>query len=269
MAMVKCIRDLSDESLTPYRGLVNGSKAVRNAEFFIAETHVVIQNAMDAGCIPLSFLVAEKYIEGRDKELLNRFPDCPVYTAPDLVLEKLTGYSLTRGILCAMSRPRPLAVEDVIRDAGLLVVLENVQDASNIGSIMRSACGLGADAILLDRSCCDPLHRKAVRTSTGSVFRIPWSQLQEEGCSIALRLKNEGWRTLAFALTPDATPLTSALSDSKERLALFLGSEGNGLTKETIQACSQAVIIPMKNHTDSLNVGVAAAIGIWECSEKR
>lgn len=267
--MVIRISDLSEEKLRPYRGLAVASKTETVRPYFIAETHTVIQNAVEAGCVPLSFLVAEKYIEGRDKDILGRFPDCPVYTAPDSILEELTGYSLTRGILCAMSRPAAPAVDTIISSAKLLVVLENVQDASNIGSIMRSACGLGADAVLLDRSCCDPLHRKAVRTSTGSVFTIPWTQSQETGSALAVRLNEAGFKTLALALTPDAVTLSSSLPGPEERVALFFGSEGNGLSGDTIRSCTEKVIIPMKNNTDSLNVGVAAAIAIWECAKNR
>ena len=266
---VKHLLDLSDENLFPFRDLTSRAKGGDPADYFIAETRVVIQNAVQAGCRPISFLVAEKYIAGRDKELLDRFPDCMVYTAPDDVLEELTGYSLTRGILCAMARPPKKSVEELIRASSLLVVLENVQDASNVGAILRSACGLGADAVILDRSCCDPLHRKAVRTSTGAVFKIPWALSDHCGNELAHQLNLEGFRTLAMALTPNAKPISEIFPEKSPKLALFFGSEGNGLKRETITECSDAVIIPMKNGTDSLNVAASAAIAIWECAKGR
>lgn len=268
MPIIKYITDFSDDNLLPYKGLAIKSSPVYG-DYFIAETRIVIQNALEAGCTPLSFLVSEKYIEGRDKDLLQRFSKVPVYTASDEVLKQLTGFRLTRGILSVMSRPEIRSDAELIKRSSLIVVLENVQDASNIGAIIRSACGLGVDGILLDHSCCDPLHRKAVRTSTGSVFRIPWARSEKAGATLADDLTKAGFSTYAFALTSNAIPLQNVHFSLNERIALFFGSEGNGLDIQTIENCMQAVIIPMHNNTDSLNIASAATIAIWECCRNR
>lgn len=258
------IKDLEDIALRPYKSLALLREKHDQSSCFIAETHTVIQNAINAGCIPHSFLVAEKYIAGRDKVILQRFPDVTVYTASDEILEQLTGFPLTRGILSVMTRPTAYTMESIIKHASRIAVLVNVQDASNIGAIMRSACGLGIDAVVLDASCCDPLHRKAIRTSMGAVFKLPWVHSDQSGSALALALHASGFRTLAFALTSNAISLQKESFKVNEPLALFFGSEGNGLDKSTIENCTEAVLIPMANEMDSLNVAAAAAIVFWE-----
>lgn len=267
MPVVKYINDVEDVFLRPYKGLSTRILKADN-NLFIAETHTVIKNAIEAGCVPCSFLVAEKYIDGRDKDLLNMFPETVVYTASDETLKQLTGFSLTRGILSVMQRPKLKTPAELINKASCLLVLENVQDASNIGAILRSACGIGVDAVLLDPSCCDPFHRKAVRTSMGAVFKVPWTYSQIPGYAIASQLDKMGFSTMAFALSPEAIPLQSISFNSKENLALFFGSEGNGLDERTISSCRRKVIIPMKNNMNSLNVAVSVAIALWECAKR-
>ena len=261
------IKDWDDPGLIPYRSLVNNS--LPGISYFIAETHTVIQNAIESGCVPLSFLAAEKYIYGRDKDILELFPDVTVYTAPEAELEKLTGYKLTRGILSAMERPASRSESDLIISAERLVVLENVQDASNVGAIMRSACGLGMDGIILDRSCCDPLHRKAVRTSMGAVFRIPWIKSELAGHELSDVLNRNGFMTIALTLSPEAIPIQKVFESAPAKCALFLGNEGNGLNRETVTNCQNAAIIPMMNNMDSLNVAAAAAIVFWASNQSR
>lgn len=259
---IKYIYDLSSNELLPYKGLKkhNCSRA-----FFIAETHTVIENAIEAGCIPSSFLVAEKYLKGRDKTLLEKFPDTIIYTSSDEVLAELTGYSLTRGILCAMTRPVMPDMNQLINKANRLAVLVNVQDPTNIGAIVRSACCLGIDAILFDSSCCDPLHRKSIRTSMGSIFKIPWVQAETSGEELAHCLRQKGIKTLALALDPSAVALNAI--DTNTPVAVFFGSEGDGLDSRTKESCDNTVIIPMSNKMDSLNVAAAAAIVFWELAK--
>lgn len=267
MRLIKVNDDFSDKGLAPYLHLKAKNKEPGNEQCFIVETHTVIQNAIEAGCVPRSFLVAEKHIYGRDRELLARFPEATVYTAEDSILEKLTGFELTRGILACMTRPQKLFSEEQLDTVSKIIVLENVLDASNIGSILRSACGLGIDAVLLDASCCDPLHRKAIRTSMGGVFKVPWLQLKKPGAAIAEELNSRGFQTLAFALDFDAVPLQRSIANVKKPFALFFGNEGKGLDACTVRQCKEKVIIPMQNAFDSLNVSVAVSIALWECSK--
>lgn len=271
MPIIKYIDDISDECVSEYRNLKEKrSKSQIGSAIFIAETRTVILNAIQSGCQPISFLMAEKYINGRDKELLGLFPQATVYTAPDAVLEKLIGYSLTRGILSAMTWSCPYDENALINNSSRLAILENVQDASNIGAILRSASGLGIDAVILDTSCCSPLHRKAIRTSMGAVFKVPWVQSDKPGWMLAEILKENKYRTLAFALSDNAVSLRNVfLSTCNERIALFFGSEGNGLDPRTIEACNQIVKIPMANDLDSLNVAATAAIAFWESNKSQ
>ena len=235
---------------------------------FIAESPAVIEAALAAGCRPRSFLMEQRQTEGKAKPLLAQCPDVPVYTAPRTVLEGLTGFALTRGILCAMERPAPCTAEEVCRGAHRIAVLEDIVDAENVGAIFRSAAALGVDAVLVTPSCIDPLTRRVLRVSMGSVFRVPWAVIgnrqadwRADGVN---RLKALGFTTAALALRPDSLPLDDERLSHTERLALLLGTEGTGLCEETLRACDHSVIIPMAHGVDSLNVGAAAAVAFWQ-----
>ncbi len=258
------INDLDSPALAPYFKLTEAQlRNKRNpAEgIFIAESHKVIGHALDAGCVPLSFLMERRQIEGVSGTLLDRCPDTPVYTADRETLAKLTGYELTRGCLCAMRRPEPKSLEDVVRNARRVAVLDGIADAANVGAILRSAAALHMDAILLSPTCCDPLHRRAVRVSMGTVFQIPWARLDKNWPE---QLRSLGIRTAALALTDRSVSVDDPRLAAEERLALVLGSEGDGLSPAVIEACDYTVKIPMSHGVDSLNVAAAAAVAFWE-----
>lgn len=267
MPILKYISNIDAEDLLPYKGLTLKESKIDSVSTIIVETGTVIHNAIKSGYVPQSFLVKEKYVNGKYKALLDQFPDAIVYTAPDELLHKLTGFPLTRGILSAMACPERISEDDLIRRSSRLLILENIQDASNIGSIMRSACSLGIGGVLLDSSCCNPFHRKSIRTSMGAVFQIPWAVSKRVGYELASFLNEAGFRTMAFAISPQAIPLQKAIKNAHGALALFFGSEGNGLDQRTIQSCRDIVMIPMQNDFDSLNVSVAVSIALWECSK--
>lgn len=235
---------------------------------FIAESVKVIATALDAGCTPLSFLMERRQIEGPAAPLLARCPGVPVYTADRALLAGLTGYALTRGVLCAMRRPAPRRAEDLCAGARRVAVLENIVDSTNIGAIFRSAAALGMDAVLLSPGCCDPLCRRAVRVSMGTVFQVPWARLGQSAADWpgpALdRLHALGFTTAAMALDPRARAVDDPALRGAQKLAVVLGTEGDGLQKETIARCAAAVMIPMRHGVDSLNVGAAAAVAFWE-----
>ena len=257
---------------------------------FIAESPKVINVALDAGMKPVSLLCERKHIEGDAREIIARCPaDMPVYTGSRELLAQLTGYTLTRGVLCAMRRPVPLSPEEVCKDARRIVVLHGVCDTTNVGAIFRSAAALGIDAVLLTRDSCDPLNRRAVRVSMGSVFLVPWtwledpprpslkgretSQSQKTENSLPLRegwggsvrrLKMMGFTTAAMALRKDNISIDDPKLKATDRLALILGTEGDGLPEAVIDAADCVVKIPMHHGVDSLNVGNAAAIAFWE-----
>ena len=258
------ITDLSHPALEPYFKLIEAQlRNKRNpAEgIFIAESHKVIGHALDAGCEPLSFLMERRQIEGISGTLLSRCPDTPVYTANRETLARLTGYELTRGCLCAMRRPEARTVEDVTGNARRVAVLDGIADAANVGAILRSAAALHMDAILLSPTCCDPLHRRAVRVSMGTVFQIPWAPLDKNWPE---QLNSLGIKTAALALTDRSVSVDDPMLASEERLALVLGSEGDGLSDTVIEACDYTVKIPMSHGVDSLNVAAAAAVAFWE-----
>ena len=231
---------------------------------FIAESPKVIRLALDAGFVPVSFLMEEKHIAGDAKDLLARCPDAPVYTGARAMLESLTGYPLTRGVLCAMRRKPLPAPETILEHAERVAVLEGVADATNLGAIVRSAAALNVDAILFSPTCCDPLNRRAVRVSMGTVFQVPWTFLSDwpEG-GLSLLLTN-GFKSAAMALVDDSVSLADPRLKDCEKLAIVLGTEGDGLSKDTIAACDFAVKIPMAHGVDSLNVAAAAAVAFWE-----
>ena len=258
------IQDVNHPALAPYFKLTEAQ--LRNKRnpgdgIFIAESHKVIGHALDSGCMPLSFLMERRQIEGVSGTLLERCPDTPVYTADREVLASLTGYELTRGCLCAMRRPAPVPVEDVVRSARRVAVLDGIADAANVGAILRSAAALHMDAILLSPTCCDPLHRRAVRVSMGTVFQIPWARLEKDWPQ---QLRNLGIKTAALALTDRSVSVDDPVLASEERLALVLGSEGDGLSDAVIASCDYTVKIPMSHGVDSLNVAAAAAVAFWE-----
>lgn len=238
---------------------------------FIAESPKVIERALDAGCIPVSFLMEKKHVETQAREILERCGEIPVYAAEFEVLTRLTGFQLTRGMLCAMYRPKLPAVEEVCAHATRIAILENVVNPTNIGAIFRSAAALNMDAVLLTAACSNPLYRRAIRVSMGTVFQIPWTFLgekrlgEEENLS---RLKAMGFKTAAFALRDDSVSIDDEVLRKEEKLAIVLGTEGEGLETETIKACDYTVRIPMAHGVDSLNVAAASAVAFWELGKR-
>lgn len=227
---------------------------------FIAESPKVIHVALDAGYKPLSLLCEEKHIQGDAASLIDRCGDIPVYTGSRKLLAALTGYTLTRGVLCAMKRPAPKSVGEVCRGASRVVVIDGVVDSTNIGAIFRAAAALGIDGVLLTPTSCDPLNRRAVRVSMGSVFLVPWTWMDAPIPS----LHQYGLRTAAMALSDDSVPLDNPALMAEPRLAIIMGTEGDGLAKETIAEADYVVRIPMSHHVDSLNVAAAAAVAFWQ-----
>lgn len=231
---------------------------------FIAESPKVIRVALDAGHVPVALLCERRHLTGDAADILARVGDIPVYTGERDLLARLTGYTLTRGVLCAVRRPVPPAVDDVCREACRVVVIHGVVDATNIGAIFRSAAALGIDAVLLTTDSCDPLNRRAVRVSMGSVFLVPWTWVEQPlAC-----LHGLGFRTAAMALTGRSIPLDAPVLKEEPRLALVMGTEGDGLPRETIAGADYVVRIPMAHGVDSLNVAAASAVAFWELRKK-
>lgn len=235
---------------------------------FIAESPRVIERALDAGYIPVSFLLERKHIDGEAKNMIARCEGIPVYTADFEVLTQLTGFRLTRGALCAMQRPALLDLRTVCAGARRIAVLENVMNPTNVGAIFRNAAALNLDAVILTPACSNPLYRRAVRVSMGTVFQIPWTffdrELPDQPPADVGVLKELGFVTVAMALEADSLSVTDPRLKSAEKLAIVLGNEGDGLAAETIHACDYTVRIPMKHGVDSLNVAAASAIAFWE-----
>lgn len=227
---------------------------------FIAESPKVIRVALDAGYEPLALLCERKHIDGDAADIISRCSGIPVYTGSRDLLAELTGYVLTRGVLCAMRRPQPKNIADVCRGARRVVVINGVVDTTNIGAIFRSAAALGIDAVLLTRNSCDPLNRRAVRVSMGSVFLVPWTWLDGPLAS----LNDLGFRTAAMALTDDSVSIDAPQLASEPRLAIVMGTEGDGLPREVIEEADYVVRIPMAHGVDSLNVAAASAVAFWE-----
>ena len=271
MADIREITDLSAPELDVFARLTEAQLRNRlepEKGVFIAESPKVIIRALDAGFAPVSFLMERRHITGDAAELLARWPDTPVYTAERAVLSSLTGYELTRGVLCAMRRPRLPEAETLLSEARRVAVLENIVDSTNIGAIFRSAAALGIDAILLTPSCCDPLCRRAVRVSMGTVFQVPWTYLgstaaqwPEKGLQ---RLRAQGFRSAAMALTDRSVSIDDENVMREPRLAIVLGTEGDGLLPQTIAQCDYTVRIPMSHGVDSLNVAAASAVAFWQ-----
>lgn len=239
---------------------------------FIAESPLVIGRALDAGCAPVSFLMESRHVEGKARELLARCPaHIPVYAAPLEVLEQLTGFKLTRGMLCAMRRPALPSLEAVCTGARRVAVLENVMNPTNIGAIFRSAAALNMDAVLLTAAGSDPLYRRAVRVSMGTVFQIPWTYFPENApwpeTGMAL-LRSMGFKTAAMALRDDSLTIDDARLLAEEKLAVVLGTEGDGLAGATIASCDYTVRIPMTHGVDSLNVAAASAVAFYQLGKR-
>ena len=239
---------------------------------FIAESPKVIERALDAGCQPVSLLMERKHIEGQAKEVIERCGDIPVYTSDLDILTKLTGFQLTRGVLCAMRRPQLKSVEETVKDARRIVILENVMNPTNVGAIFRSAAALGMDAVLLTPGCSNPLYRRAARVSMGTVFQIPWTFIGSEmadwpGPGME-KLRQLGFKTAAMALRSDSISIDDPVLLEEEKLAIVLGSEGDGLTNDTIADCDYTVCIPMSHGVDSLNVAAASAVAFWQLRVK-
>ncbi len=234
---------------------------------FIAESPRVIERALDAGCIPLSFLAEKKHVETEAKELIERCGEVPVYVAEFDVLTQITGYKLTRGMLCAMRRPPLRTPAEVCTGARRIAILENVVNPTNVGAIFRSAAALNMDAVLLTPDCSDPLYRRAIRVSMGTVFQIPWAFLDEQmqwpEDGIAF-LREQGFKNVAMALRNDTVNIDDPVLQKEEKLAIILGTEGEGLLTETIDGCDYTVKIPMSHGVDSLNVAAASAVAFWE-----
>lgn len=227
---------------------------------FIAESPKVIRVALDAGYQPLALLCEQKHIAGDAADIILRAGDIPIYTGSRELLARLTGYTLTRGVLCAMRRPAPRTAEDICRDARRVAVIHGVVDTTNIGAIFRSAAALGIDAILLSPDSCDPLNRRAVRVSMGSVFLVPWTWLPRPVAS----LREMGFRTAALALTDRSVPIDYPELKDIPRLAIIMGTEGDGLPAEVLSESDYVVRIPMWHGVDSLNVAAASAVAFWE-----
>lgn len=239
---------------------------------FIAESPNVIERALNSGCKPYSILVESSQLNKDAAKIISRCGDIPVYTAPLEVLTRLTGFQLTRGLLCAMYRPALPSVEEICKNARRIAVLENVMNPTNVGAIFRSAAALGMDAVLLTSGCSDPLYRRASRVSMGTVFQIPWTYFDKKEFSTdieissnnyVMKLKQLGFTTAAMALKEDSTPVDNPVLKTYDKLAVILGTEGEGLCEETIDACDYTVMIPMAHGVDSLNVAAASAVAFW------
>ena len=271
MAQIIEITDFSAPELDAFARLTEAQLRNRlepEKGIFIAESPKVITRALKAGYEPLALLTERKHLGGQAKELVASLGDVPVYTADDDLLENLTGYALTRGVLCAMRR-RPLpTVEELCRDAKRIAVLESIVDATNVGAIFRSAAALGIDAVLVTPTCCDPLYRRAARVSMGTVFQVPWTRIGETAADWPEqgmeRLRAMGFRTAAMALSDDSVSVEHPALQQVEKLAIVLGTEGDGLCADTIADCDYVVRIPMREGVDSLNVAAASAVAFWE-----
>lgn len=271
MAKIVEITDISAPELDVYARLTQAQLRNRlepEKGIFIAESPKVINLALNAGCTPLSLLMERKHIAGDGAEIIEKCPEIPVYTADREILSKLTGYELTRGVLCAMRRPVPLSPAQVCENAKRIAVLEGIVDSTNIGAIFRSAAALGMDGILLTKTCCDPLLRRAVRVSMGTVFQIPWAYLTGDSADWQVYLKQLGFKTAAMALNKNAVPIDDPTLCAEEKLAIVLGTEGDGLATQTIENCDYNVIIPMYHNVDSLNVAAASAVAFWQLRKR-
>lgn len=273
MAHIIEITDFSASALDIYARLTENQLLNRHEPekgMFIAESPKVIGRALDAGCKPISLLLERRHIAGQAREIIARCQDVPVYTADFDVLTQLTGFQLTRGVLCAMLRPPLPTVQEVCEGARRVVVLENVMNPTNVGAIFRSAAALGMDGVLLTPSSSNPLYRRAIRVSMGTVFQIPWTFLDTgqdtegwPGPGMAL-IRDLGFKTVAMALSDHAVTIEDPRLRQEEKLAIIMGTEGDGLSEETIAGCDYTARIPMAHGVDSLNVASASAVAFWQ-----
>ena len=269
------ITDFHAPELDPYARLTQNQLRNRlepEKGIFIAESPKVIDRALDAGYKPVSLLMERKQITGPAAGILSRCDDAPVYTADREMLAELTGFELTRGVLCAFHRPAPRPVEELCKNARRVAVLEGIVDSTNVGAIFRSAAALNMDAVLINPSCCDPLCRRAVRVSMGTVFQVPWGQLgeapadwPEKGMDI---LHSLGFKTAAMALSDRSVSIDDEQLAKEPKLAIVLGTEGDGLAAGTIASCDYTVKIPMSHGVDSLNVAAASAVAFWQLGKQ-
>ena len=269
------ITDFNAPELDPYARLTQNQLRNRlepEKGIFIAERPKVIDRALDAGYEPVSLLMERRQITGPAAGILSRCGDAPVYTADRELLAALTGFELTRGVLCAFRRPAPRPVEELCRDARRVAVLEGIVDSTNVGAIFRSAAALNMDAVLISPSCCDPLCRRAVRVSMGTVFQVPWGQLgdspadwPEKGMDVLHAL---GFKTAAMALSDRSVSIDDEQLAREPKLAIVLGTEGDGLAASTIASCDYTVKIPMSHGVDSLNVAAASAVAFWQLGKQ-
>lgn len=256
------IESLNDPRIAPFHKLTEAQLRNRlcpGQALFIAESPKVIRVALDAGYEPTALLCERRHLEGDAADIIERCPDLEVYTGSRELLAAITGYTLTRGVLCAMRRPAAPRLEDVVEDAKRIVVIDSVTDTTNIGAIFRSAAALGIDGVLLTPTSCDPLNRRSVRVSMGSVFLIPWTWVDDIN-----ELKSLGFKTVAMALTDKSVPIDDARLNSEPRLAIIMGTEGDGLASEVIADADYTARIPMARGVDSLNVAAAAALAFWQ-----
>ena len=269
------ITDFHAPEMDPYARLTQNQLRNRlepEKGIFIAESPKVIDRALDAGYKPVSLLMERKQITGPAAGILSRCGDAPVYTADREMLAELTGFELTRGVLCAFRRPAPRPVEELCKNARRVAVLEGIVDSTNVGAIFRSAAALNMDAVLINPSCCDPLCRRAVRVSMGTVFQVPWGQLgetpadwPEKGMDI---LHSLGFKTAAMALSDRSVSIDDEQLAKEPKLAIVLGTEGDGLAADTIASCDYTVKIPMSHGVDSLNVAAASAVAFWQLGKQ-
>ena len=271
MAHIIPITDANDPRLDVFARLTEAqlrNKLEPEKGVFIAESPKVIALALDAGYTPLALLMEERQLEGPARDLLPRCEPAPVYTGARDVLASLTGYALTRGVLCAFRRPALPTVEDVCAGARRVAVLEGIVDTTNVGAIFRSAAALHMDGVLVTPTCCDPLHRRAVRVSMGTVFQIPWTYIGARSADWPqpglARLRALGFQTAAMALSLEALSIEDSRLVSAEKLAIVLGTEGDGLSPRTVAHCDYTVCIPMARGVDSLNVAAASAVAFWQ-----
>lgn len=259
------ISSIHDERIAMFASMTEAELRNRlNSEqgIFIAESPKVIRVALDAGYEPLAMLCEQKHIDGDAADIISRCPEMPIYTGNRELLSRLTGYTLTRGVLCAMRRKPASSVEDILEDARRVCVIDAVCDTTNIGAIFRSAAALGIDAVLLTRSACDPLNRRSIRVSMGTVFLVPWTWLDDYR-----QLHDLGFKTAAMALSDNSITLSDPTLKAQPRLAIIMGTEGDGLPQKTIEDADFVVRIPMYHQVDSLNVAAAAAVAFWELTK--
>jgi len=276
MARITEITDLTSPELDAYARLTERELFHQNKPYpgiFIAETPEVIHRALDAGFEPLSLLMEKDHIRGRARQVTERCGDIPLYVSTAEVLTELTGFQLTRGVLCAMRRKNEQSAEEVLKGATRITVLENIVNPTNLGAIFRSAAALGMDAVLLTPGCSDPLYRRCIRVSMGTVFQVPWAHIGEEPEDWPhpgmYRLRELGFKTVAMALRDDSVSLNDPEIAAEQRLAVILGTEGDGLANDTIASCDWTVKIPMSHGVDSLNVAAASAVAYWQLGNNR